>query len=426
MNKKNTFKKIHFVGIGGIGMSALARYYLNEGSIISGSDGEDSQILKDLNKEGVSVFVGHNQDNVPEDIDLLVYTVAIPSDNEELLKGLELENKNICKVLTYAQALGEMSKEKKIIAVCGTHGKTTTTAMAFNALKRAGLDISMILGSLIDYEGRKTNYVHGSSDWMIIEACEYKRSFMNYNPEIVLVTNIEEDHLDYYKDLQDIENAFQDFINKLPITGKVILHQNEFDRLNSDQKILADDIPLEDIDLGVVGIHNRKNAQLVIKLGQILDLEDKKIREGLKSFTSTWRRSEYKGNFFDMDCYDDYAHHPSEIKATLQGFREKFKDKKIIVAFMPHLYTRTKLFFNDFTESFYDADEVVLLPIYAARESFDSSINSGMIVKELQNKNVKALELASIKDLKDFMSKNSDKNSIFITMGAGDIYKVYE
>lgn len=429
------YKKIHFVGIGGIGMSALARYYMNEGAIVSGSDGADSQILRDLENEGASIFIGHSEENVSDDINLLVYTVAIPSDNPELLKGLDLNNKNTCKVLTYAQALGEMSKEKKVIAVCGTHGKTTTTAMTFNALRSAGLDVSMIVGSLIDYAGRKTNYVHGSSNWIIIEACEYRRSFMNYNPEIIIITNIEADHLDYYKDLNEIESAFQDFVNKLPENGELICHKEEYDKINFDKnldgKINADNFDLEDIDLQVGGIHNRKNAQLVMSLGQALSLDDKKIREGLKSFTGTWRRGEYKGQYFDMECFDDYAHHPSEVRATLQGFREKFPDKKITVAFMPHLYSRTKLLFEDFTESFYDADEVIILPIYAARENFDPSISSDMLVhaiqnKERQNKNIKVTSLSSINALRDYMSIHGNKNSIFITMGAGDIYKVYD
>lgn len=427
------YKKIHFVGIGGIGMSALARYYMSSGAVVSGSDGVDSEIVQSLISEGAKVMIGHSEENVPDDTDLMIYTVAIPSDNPELLKGIKLNNEDKCKVLTYAQALGEMSKEKMVISVAGTHGKTTTTAMVFYALREAGLDVSMVLGSLIDYTDkngvvRKTNYVHGESEWIVIEACEYKRSFMNYDPQIILLTNIDADHLDYYKDLEDIKNSFQDFVNKLESKdGKLICHTQEYDSLRSKNKINADEkTNIEEVDLSVPGEHNRKNAQLVIALGQVLALDDLKIKEGLKKFTGTWRRQEYKGTHFEMECYDDYAHHPSEVKATLQAFREKYPDKKIIAAFMPHLYSRTKLLFDEFTNAFQDADQVILLPIYAAREPFDSSISSDMLARELNNYNKEAVALGSIEALKDYLSIHGDKDSVLITMGAGDIYKVYE
>ncbi len=432
------YKKIHFIGIGGIGMSALARYYKSQGVIISGSDSSESELIDNLRSEGIIVNISESSDNVADDIDLLVYTIAIKSDNVELLKGLELANNNekSCRVLTYPQALGEMSREKKVIAVCGTHGKTTTTAMVYNALQNAGLDVSMILGSLIkdkNSENKMTNYIHGNSDWIVIEACEYRRSFLNYNPEIILITNIDADHLDYYKDIDDIENAFREFIDRLSENGKVIIHKNEENILEKLEKkkvvnkiICEDVINLEDVKLSVPGEHNRKNAQLVVALGDMLSLNREKVLEGLKNFAGTWRRQEYKGKHFDMECYDDYAHHPSEIKATLQAFREKCPDKKIIACFMPHLYSRTKILFDDFVNSFEDADEIILLPIYAAREQVDISISSDMLARELNNINKKAVSLANINTLKDYLKIHSDKDNVVVTMGAGDIYKLYE
>lgn len=481
---KDSYKKIHFVGIGGIGMSALARYYMSAGCEVSGSDGSDSEILSELKKEGADIKISHNLENVPSDIDLLVYTVAVPSDNPELLKGIEFANdidrEKKCRVLTYAQALGEMSNDKKVIAVCGTHGKTTTTAMTFSALSNAGLNVSMIVGSLIKVkdintgEYKMTNYVTSGDmnnlDYLIIEACEYRKSFLNYNPEIILLTNIDADHLDYYKDLKDIQNAFGEFINKLPENGKLIIHKNEENVvdfiLNPEQEIgllkkeieekgnrilinkknikkvrCEDYIKESDVILSVPGLHNRKNAQLVVALGQVLSNESSddnfnfKIKDGLKNFTGTWRRQEYKGKHFEMECFDDYAHHPSEIKATLQAFREKLnieeeksntKHKKIIACFMPHLYSRTKLLFEDFVNAFADADEILLLPIYAARENFDPNVNSEMLAREINNINKKALAFNNIETLKDYLKINSDENSVVVTMGAGDIYKVYE
>ena len=447
------YNKIHFIGIGGIGMSALARYYKSQGIIISGSDSSESELIDNLRSEGIIVNISESSDNVADDTDLLVYTIAIKSDNVELLKGLELANNNekSCRVLTYPQALGEMSREKKVIAVCGTHGKTTTTAMVYYALQNTGLDVSMILGSLIkdkNSENKMTNYIQGNSDWIVIEACEYRRSFLNYNPEIILITNIDADHLDYYKDIGDIENAFGEFIDRLSENGKVIIHKNEeavisriqenyreknklennnFKIEKSIKKVICEDvINLEDVKLSVPGEHNRKNAQLVVALGDMLGLSREKVLEGLKNFAGTWRRQEYKGKHFDMECYDDYAHHPSEIKATLQAFKEKCPNKKIIACFMPHLYSRTKILFDDFINSFDDADEIILLPIYAAREQVDISISSDMLARELNNINKKAVSLASVNTLKDYLKIHSDKNNVVVTMGAGDIYKLYE
>jgi UDP-N-acetylmuramate--alanine ligase len=432
------------IGIGGIGMSALARYYNSRGYTISGSDGKESELVNGLKSEGVNIFIGHTPENISKDVDVIVYTVAISSDNIELLEAHHISNNSNkkVKILTYAEALGEMSKEKRVIAVCGSHGKTTTTAMAYFAMREAGLDPSVIVGSLIEIEGKKTNYISSinkSSEWLIIEACEYKRSFMNYFPEIVLVTNIDNDHLDYFKDLEDIKNTFQDFIHNMKDNGKLIIH-TEQDYLNTDfkniLKINADQIEIGGVELSVAGEHNRKNAQLVIAAGNAMGLENNKVRAGLQNFHGTWRRQEYKGKYFDMDFYDDYAHHPTEIKATLSAFVEKYKyqnslshnkESKIVAIFQPHLYSRTKLLFEDFSNSFSDADDILILPIYAAREKHDDSINSEMLVREIQNNHSekKCIYIKDFETLKDYISINADKNNIYVTLGAGDVDSVY-
>ncbi len=437
--------KIHMIGIGGIGMSAMARYYNSKGYKVSGSDSKDSEILNNLKEEGVKIFLENKESNIDLDIDVVVYTVAIGSDNAELVAAHHIANSSEkkVKILTYAEALGEMSKEKKVIAVCGSHGKTTTTAMAYFALRKAGLDPSVIVGSLIDMEGKKTNYIpskNKDSEWLIIEACEYKRSFMNYTPQMVLITNIDNDHLDYFKDLDDIKNTFQDFIGNVKNEGRVILHtEQDYIKVDADKnitKINADQIEKENIKLSVPGDHNKKNAQLVITLGFAMGADTQKIREGLLEFSGTWRRQEYKGKYFEMDFYDDYAHHPTEIKATLAAFSDKYKnpnsvdyrrESNLMAVFQPHLFSRTKLLFEDFSNSFSDADEVLILPIYAAREKYDDSISSGMLVREIQNNypNKKVLYIKDFETLKDYLNINADKNNVCVTLGAGDIDSVY-
>lgn len=431
------------IGIGGIGMSALARLYRSKDFEVSGSNiGASNELISDLVKEGVDVICGDQvANNVPGDVDVIVYTVAISSDNEELVAAHHIANTSDkkVKILTYAEALGEMSNQKRVIAVCGSHGKTTTTALAYFALREAGLDPSLIVGSLIDINGKKTNYIaseNKSSEWLIIEACEYKRSFMNYNPEIILLTNIDNDHLDFFKDLDNIKNTFQEFVNKLNSKlnnnklNKLIIHDAE-DYINLDiisNKVSADQVELSTIDLEVFGLHNRKNAQLVIALGNVLGLDNKLIRGGLKKFMGTWRRQEYKGRYFGMNFYDDYAHHPSEIKATLQAFRERCIDKKIVAVFQPHLYSRTKILFEDFINSFDDADEIIIMPIYAAREKVDASIDSQMLVRAMQSKYNKK-NVFFIKDmniLKDYLEINANQDKVVLTMGAGDVCAIYD
>lgn len=431
------YKKIFFSGIGGIGMSALARYYSGEGVEICGSDSNNSDLIRNLVSEGINVNIGQKKENVDEDIDLFVYTLAIKDNNEELLKAKEIQSMgSSLKIMTYAEALGDMTKNKKTIAICGTHGKTTTTAMTFYALKEAGLNIAMIVGSLIENDGKKTNYIShidknrngGELDYMIIEACEYKRSFMSYNPEIIIVTNIEADHLDYYKDLDDIKSAFQDFVNKLPSSGSVVMHDLESHFILANNKKLSDIYDIKKEDLSVPGEHNRENAKLVIALGDLLGLEDINIRQGLKDFKGTWRRQEHKGERWGYICYDDYAHHPKEIEVTIKAFREKYPSENITIAFMPHLYSRTKILFDDFVKSLSLADKVIILPIYAAREPFDDAISSGILSDSINSfYPKKSICLEDALELKKYLEDNNNLNKgIFITLGAGPIDSLYK
>ncbi len=420
-------QKVHFIGIGGIGVSALARYYLSQGWQVSGSDTSESELISDLQSESMTIKVGAQvAENIPTDVTKIIYTIAVRDDNAEFVQAKNLQHNNDIVLMSYPEALGEMTKNKNVIAVCGTHGKTTTTAMTYYALKNAGVNVSMIVGSLIDIDGKKTNFVGGENpDCIIIEACEYRRSFLNYNPKIILVTNIDNDHLDYFKNEEEIKKAFQEFVDKTE--SVVIVHENEnfLNAPESIQKIICEDFSTEnEIELSVPGKHNRQNAQLVVALGEFLKLDKNKILEGLKNFKGTWRRQEYKGNFFGCEFYDDYAHHPTEIKATLSAFREKFPERKIVAIFQPHLFSRTKLLFNDFINSFSDADEVIVLPIYASREKLDETINSEILVEEI-NKLGKKTTFVEKENLKKFLQKNISENEVVVTLGAGNIYDIY-
>lgn len=424
-------KKVHFIGIGGIGVSALARHYLSEGWVVSGSDQSDSALIQDLISEGIQVKVGPQvAENIPQDVNKVIYTVAVKSENEEFVAA----QKTSATLMTYPQALGEMTRNKKTIAVCGTHGKTTTTAMTYEMLKECGVDASMIVGSLIEVNGKKTNYIKGTSEWIVIEACEYRQSFLNYFPDYTIITNIDADHLDFYKDLEDIKKSFGQFVDNLKPGGKVIVHKqeefiNEYVEV-AKPLIIVDETNVDKIVLSVPGQHNRQNANLVFALGGELGFSEDKILQGLKNFKGTWRRQEYKGvskteSGNEIIFYDDYAHHPHEIQATLAAFREKYPEKKIAIAFMPHLFSRTKLLFDGFVEELGKADKVFLMPIYKAREQFDESISSLVLADKI---GPKAKSVDNFEELKNEIL-NLDSNYIVITMGAGnidDLYKILE
>lgn len=430
-------KRVHFIGIGGIGVSALARHYLSEGWTVSGSDQSDSQLVQDLISEGITVFVGpHKAENIPNDLNKVIYTVAVKPDNLEFIRAQDLG----VELMTYPQALGEMTRSKKTIAVCGTHGKTTTTAMTYEMLKECGIDASMIVGSLIEYEGKKTNYIKGKSEWIVIEACEYRQSFLNYFPDYTIITNIDADHLDFYKDLEDIKKSFGLFVDNLKTDGKVIVHEsenyiNEYTK-NAKPLIIADEANVDKIVLSVPGQHNRQNANLVFALGKELGFSEEKVLQGLKNFKGTWRRQEYKGvlrteSGKEIIFYDDYAHHPHEIRATLAAFHEKYSNKKIALAFMPHLFSRTKLLFKEFVDELAKANAVLLMPIYKSREVFDESISSDMLAEKINTDRARsdlALSVKSFEELKNEVL-NLDSDYVVITMGAGnidDLYKILE
>jgi len=399
-------KKVFFVGIGGIGISAIARMLYLEGKEVSGSDMSENALTHELSEFGIKITIGQGFDLIPKDVDLIVYTIAIPHYDPKLFE--QIKNSGI-PYKSYPQMLGLVTANKNTIAISGTHGKTTTTAMIGKILMDAKLDPSIIVGSLL--KESKSNLIVGKSDLFVVEACEYERSFLNLKPKILVITNIEPDHLDYYKDLDDIKTAF-----------KQLAAQSE--KVISDYTEYLDKVP----KLTVPGIHNRMDAAAAYAVAEFLHIPEEIIKKSLAEFSGTWRRLEKKGITKEgVIIYDDYAHHPTEIQASLQALRELYpKDsKRITVLFQPHLYSRTKALFDDFAKSFKLADQVLLLPIYFAREDKDESISSEKLAEAITLAGDKAQAFASFELAENYAKAlNLGEKDVFVTMGAGEAYKV--
>ncbi len=419
-------KKIFFVGIGGIGISAITRMMLGEGKDVSGSDMSESRITEELKKLGVDIKLGQGIDLIPKDIDLIVFTIAIKKYDEGFFKKLEsLE----IPILSYPQMLGVVTKDKYTIAVSGTHGKTTVTAMIAKILIDAGRDPTVIVGSLL--KDSKSNFVAGKSEFFVVEACEYERSFLNIKPKVLVITNIEPDHLDYYKDLEDIQSAFEQLISQ---TGDVVVY-NAQDMSSHvlvhgyEGKVVDYSKYLEKVpNLSVPGKHNRIDAAAAMAIAEILGIREDDAQKSLAEFSGTWRRLEKKGETKDGTIiYDDYAHHPTEIRAGIQALRELYPkgEKKITIVFQPHLYSRTKALFDDFSKSFKGVDRILLLPIFFAREDLDPTISSEKLAEAICKNGDKAEAFPNFESAEQaVLALNLGLNDVFVTMGAGEAYKV--
>jgi UDP-N-acetylmuramate--alanine ligase len=414
-------KNIYFIGIGGIGISAIARMLLMEGKNIFGSDRDETKVTEELRRAGATIYIGQKKENIPANIDLVIYTVAIPADNPEMV---EVKERGL-KMLTYPETLNIISKEKYTIAVSGTHGKTTVTAMVAKVMIDAGFDPTVIVGSLIG----TTNFIMGQSKCLVVEADEYKKSFHNLEPSILVINNLDLDHLDFYKDLADIQDSFLYLARKLPADGYLICNTKL-----PNLKPIIDNVKCQVIDyskfemtekLLVPGEHNRQNAKTVLGVAQALGIDLKKAEKSLAEFAGTWRRFEYKGKTKSGALiYDDYAHNPQKVKAALQGAREMFPDKKIKVVFQPHLFSRTKLLLNEFAGAFGDADEVILAPIFPAREVFDPTINSEILAERIKTTIARAFP--DFESIENYLKSSLGPNDVLITMGAGEQYKIGE
>ena len=397
----NTF---FFIGIGGIGMSGLARLLKAQGKEVSGSDSVRSTTIDELEEEDFGITVGHDAHHLDPETECVVYSEAIPETNRELQKARELG----IPTLTYFQALGEASRDYRVIAVAGSHGKTTTTAMLALILEAAGKDPTVIVGSKLKEFGNKNVRV-GESDLFVVEACEYRRNFMSLRPDLLGITNIELDHLDYFKDQDDYENAF----NALAAQSKEVLW--------------PDDSSEYEGEVGVPGQHNLSNAGLAAALARRLGCPENAIATALREYQGAWRRFEYKGDtLYGAKVYDDYAHHPTEIEATLEGAREKFPDARIVAVFQPHQYSRTAALFDEFAGAFSDADEVIIPNIYAARDTDEdkAATSAEELAEAIADQHDNAHHEAGLENTASYLEDTLEEGDVLIVMGAGDVNKI--
>ncbi len=395
---------VYFVGIGGIGMSGLARLMKAFGKGVSGSDSTASSTTAELEAEGIQVHIGHYPEHLPEETELVIYSEAIPPVNPELLKAKELE----IPMMTYFQALGEVTKDYRLIAVAGTHGKTTTTAMLGLMLENAGYSPTVLLGSKLKEFGNR-NVKVGESDLFVLEACEYRRNFMSLEPDLLGVTNMELDHTDYFKDWDDYQMAFEDL------------------SAQSGEVIWPDEVGEYEGEMGLPGVHNLQNAGLAASMARKLGVSEDVIAETLKEYQGAWRRFEFKGHTVaGAMIYDDYAHHPSEIQATLEGAREKYPESRIVAVFQPHQYSRTAALLDAFAESFENADEVIIPNIYEARDTDADkrAVSVDTLVEAIGHHHDNVRNGDGLDATAEYLEETLNDGDLVLVMGAGDVNKI--
>lgn len=457
-----SLKKVYFIGIGGIGVSAIARFMKAQGKEVVGSDIKPSKVTLGLEKLGIIVNYGQKEENITDDIDLVVHTASIPKTNPELKTVLE---KGI-RALTYAESLGLIFNGKNGIAVCGTHGKSTTSAMVGAVLEDGGIDPSVLVGSIVPrYDG---NLRIGSGRNFVAEACEYRRNFMSLYPEIIVLGNVELDHTDYYKDIEDIKASFLDFVRHLPENGVLFVGEDGAGnarevatRLKAEKPGITvirfgtkedDDFRLEDFRteegrtifrvmhegeglgdfrLRVPGEFNAKNALAAIAVGTYLGIPAEKIRASLESFSGIWRRFEIKGEYLGALVISDYAHHPTAVSVTVKAAKEFYPGRRIVAVFQPHQHNRTRGLYEEFLGSFDDADEVILSEIYdvaGREEAEDRTMSSQDLVRGIAARSGRLDGHISYgKDLEETRKLIDEKvqaGDVLLVMGAGDIFEI--
>ncbi|MCU0413988.1 MAG: UDP-N-acetylmuramate--L-alanine ligase [Ignavibacteriaceae bacterium] len=445
-----SIKKIHFVGIGGIGMSGIAEILLNKGFEVSGSDLNLTEVTSRLAELGAKIYEGHSADNV-KDVDVLVYSSAVVPDNPEVRAAAD---RNI-PIIKRAEMLAETMRMQYGIGIAGTHGKTTTTSMVGLTLTEGGIDPTIIVGGKLSGLGG-TNARLGNGEFIVVEADEFDRTFLKLTPTIAAVTTLEREHLDTYKDLDDIKTAFIEFANKVPFYGFVVICLDEpalqdiipfinktvftygttaqadvraidieFEGFSSKYTVIYKGKELGNVKLNIPGEHYVKNSLVAVTIGMELGIDFNVIKKALEKFKGVYRRFETKYKN-DILVLDDYAHHPTESSATLAGIRAAW-DKRLVVVFQPHLYSRTKDFYQDFGRSFLNSDVFVCTDIYPAREKPIEGVTGEMIAnitKKYGHKNV--IYVPDKKDIPKKLMELKKKNDIIITMGAGDIWKYGE
>lgn len=453
MIELNKLKHVHLIGIGGVGVSGVAMILLNKGISVSGSDIRSSVITKKLESYGAHIFYTHDENNITDDIDLIVYTSAVNELNPEINKAKTLG----IEMLSRSQMYGLIMKDYKTsIAIAGAHGKTTTTSMVSVIFNSTELDPTLLIGAIVPEIG--SNVKVGNSDIFITEACEYRENFLDFIYNTAVILNIDEDHLDYFEDLNHIIGTFSKFAAKLPKKGQLIINNDDFNAkkillhldldhivtfgISSESTYQAVNITYNDlgcpkydvtlegkllgkIELTIPGKHNIYNSLAAITIAHNYGIDFNQIKESLRLFKGAKRRFEFKGTYQGAKIIDDYAHHPSEIKATLEAAK-KIQDKKIIVAFQPHTYTRTRELLNEFSTAFENADEIIITDIYAAREVDDHTIHSKDLTEKIKANGQNAIYFPNFEEAEEYLKTILHENQIFFTMGAGDIYRIGE
>ncbi|MDP3956211.1 MAG: UDP-N-acetylmuramate--L-alanine ligase [bacterium] len=427
----STIKHIHIVGVGGIGVSALARLMCIEGRRVTATDKSESRVTDELSRAGVVLRIG-NWPEAAAEAELLVFSKAVPEDDPDRQAAREAKVKEI----SYAELLGLVSQSKRTIAITGTHGKTTTTAMLATIAQEAGLDPTAIIGSIVQDFG--SNLLVGVGELLITEACEYQRSFLSLHPYIMVMLNVDLDHLDYYKDLPDIQSAFSKLTDQI-VPGGVLI----YDSRDSNQDPIVGhllktaasrDITLVDysqialpIQLKLYGNFNQHNAQAAIAVAGTLSIDEKTARMTLIHFSGTWRRQEFRGESKSgVKVYDDYGHNPTEVAAHISAARAHFENEKMVVIFQPHLFSRTKTFLSEFATSFVGADAVIVLPIYAARETNSYNVSHRDLAAKINDTGLEAHTANSFDEALQMVKHLLPNGGVAITQGAGDVHKVGE
>ena len=448
----SSIKKLHFVGVGGIGMSGIAEILIDEGFKITGSDRAASDNTERLETLGAKVYIGHEAKNLEPDVDALVYSSAVAPDNPEVLEARQRK----IPVIRRAEMLAEVMRLKYGIGIAGTHGKTTTTSMVSLILMEGGIDPTVIVGGRL-HGLAGSNARLGKGDFIVVEADEFDRSFLSITPTIAVLTTLETDHLDCYRDLEDIKSAFIQFASKVPFYGFVVLCLDEpalqdimpkikkkiiTYGLNGQADLQAVDIihkqnisrftvvregkDLGEIELQIPGKHNVQNALAAIAVGLELKVPFEKVKAGIEKFTGVFRRWEVKAEVDSVTVVDDYAHHPTEIRATLAGAKSGWR-RRVIAVFQPHLYSRTRDFYDDFGRAFFNADVLVVTDVYPAREEPIQGVTGELIANAAKQYGHKQVHyVPDKKSVPDFLKSIVQKGDIIITMGAGDIWRFGE
>ncbi len=439
-------EKIYFIGIGGIGMSGLAEYFIRNGYDVSGSDMTETHITKRLAELGAIIFNGHSADNITADISAVVYTSAVKADNPEMIRAEELGLRKIRR----AEMLGEIVNDKYLIAISGTHGKTTTTAMIGKLLVDAGLDPLIFVGGNVQlFDGGASRF--GAGKYAVVEADEYDRSFLALRPNVTIVTNIDADHLDIYKDLDDIKETFRQFCDRSKY-GAYMVYCGDDDNIKSfmnsinrekisygcDEKnylkvidykaennilnfsILNSHSSYDHIQLNMVGKHNALNSTACFAVSKILEIPFEKYKESISSFRTVDRRLQLMYDANGIKVYDDYSHHPVEVMASLKGLKE-MNQGRLRTVFQPHLFSRTKDFYKEFAEALSISDEVILMDIYPAREKPIEGITSELILNEALVNNCNMKLLHETNDVIAWLKNDLKQNDIIVFQGAGDV-----